>query len=239
MRQPAQVLFLLFRKLHRGIIVRHVPKRSKSSARWLAEHASDEFVKRAKAEGWRSRAVYKLAEIQERERLLRPGIRCVDLGAAPGGWSQYAARILGQGRGATGAAGARLVATDILPMDPIPGVEFVQGDFRDEAVLAEVLARVGADKVDLVLSDMAPNMAGIDAVDQPRSMHLAELALEFADRVLVPGGDALVKVFQGAGFDELIREARRRYGRVVMKKPKASRTRSPEIYLLARQFGMV
>ena len=169
-----------------------MPKRTKSSARWLAEHASDEFVKRAHREGWRSRAVYKLAEIQQSERLLRPNMRCVDLGAAPGGWSQYAARIVGNS--------SRIVATDILPMDAINGVDFVQGDFRDETVLEEVLSVVGADKVDLVLSDMAPNMAGIDAVDQPRSMHLAELALEFADRVLAPGGDLLVKLFQGAGL---------------------------------------
>jgi 23S rRNA (uridine2552-2'-O)-methyltransferase len=208
-----------------------MPKRSKSSARWLAEHASDEFVKRAQREGWRSRAVFKLAEIQQSERLLRPGIRCVDLGAAPGGWSQYAARILG--------GTSRIVATDILPMDAIPGVDFVQGDFREESVLEQVMSFVGAEKVDLVLSDMAPNMAGIDAVDQPRSMYLAELALEFAERVLAPGGDALVKLFQGAGFDQVIKDARRRYGRVVTKKPKASRTRSPEIYLLARQFRMV
>ena len=206
-------------------------KRSKSSARWLAEHASDEFVKRAQREGWRSRAVFKLAEIQQAERLLRPGMRCVDLGAAPGGWSQYAARIVG--------GASRIVATDILPMDAIAGVDFVQGDFRDDGVIEQVLRAIGASKVDLVLSDMAPNMSGIDAVDQPRSMHLAELALEFADRVLAPGGDVLVKLFQGAGFDELIRDARRRFGRVAMKKPKASRTRSPEIYLLARQFGMV
>jgi 23S rRNA (uridine2552-2'-O)-methyltransferase len=208
-----------------------MPKRSKSSTRWLAEHANDEFVKRAQREGWRSRAVFKLAEIQERERLLRPGIRCVDLGAAPGGWSQYAARIVG--------GTSRIVATDILPMDAIPGVDFVQGDFREEGVLQQLLSALGASKIDLVLSDMAPNMAGIDAVDQPRSMHLAELALEFADRVLAPGGDVLVKLFQGAGFDQVIKDARRRYGRVVTKKPKASRTRSPEIYLLARQFGMV
>jgi 23S rRNA (uridine2552-2'-O)-methyltransferase len=208
-----------------------MPKRSKSSARWLAEHANDEFVKRAVAEGWRSRAVFKLAQIQESERLLRPGTRLVDLGAAPGGWSQYAARIVG--------GKSRIVATDILPMDAIPGVEFVQGDFREEAVVSQVLQCVGADKVDLVLSDMAPNMSGIDAVDQPRSMHLAELALEFADQVLAPGGDLLVKLFQGAGFEQIIKDARRRYGRVLTKKPKASRTRSPEIYLLARQFGMV
>jgi 23S rRNA (uridine2552-2'-O)-methyltransferase len=208
-----------------------VPKRTKSSARWLAEHVNDEFVKRAQRDGWRSRAVYKLAEIQLREHLLRPGIRCVDLGAAPGSWSQYAARLLG-GRG-------RLVATDILPMDAIPGVEFVLGDFREPSVLEEVLQKVGSEKVDLVLSDMAPNMAGIDAVDQPRSMYLAELAFEFADRVLVPGGDLLVKLFQGEGFDQIIRDARRRYARVSTRKPRASRTRSAEIYLLARQFGMV
>ena len=207
-----------------------MPKRSKSSARWLAEHASDEYVKRAQREGWRSRSVFKLEEIQRSERLLRPGMRCVDLGAAPGGWSQYAVRQVG---------GGRVVATDILPMDAIPGVDFVQGDFREEAVLEAVLAAVGADKVHLVLSDMAPNMAGIDAVDQPRSMYLAELALEFADRVLAPGGDLLVKLFQGEGFERIIKEARGRYGRVATKKPKASRTRSPEIYLLARQFGMV
>jgi 23S rRNA (uridine2552-2'-O)-methyltransferase len=208
-----------------------MPKRSKSSARWLAEHANDEFVKQAQQQGWRSRAVFKLSQIQEAERLLKPGMRCVDLGAAPGGWSQYAAKIIG--------SKGRLVATDILPMDGIPGVDFVQGDFREPEVLQELLQRVGSDKVDLVLSDMAPNMAGIDAVDQPRSMYLAELALEFADRVLAPGGDLLVKLFQGEGFDQIIRDARSRYRKVATKKPKASRSRSPEIYLLARQFGMV
>jgi 23S rRNA (uridine2552-2'-O)-methyltransferase len=208
-----------------------MPKRSKSSARWLAEHASDEYVKRAHKEGWRSRAVFKLEQIQESERILRPGMRCVDLGAAPGGWSQYAARIIG--------GSGRVVASDLLPMDAIVGVDFVQGDFREEGVLEELLRVVGSSKVDLVLSDMAPNMAGIDSIDQPRCMYLAELALEFADRVLSPGGDILVKLFQGAGFDETIKETRRKFRRVVTKKPKASRTRSSEIYLLARQFGMV
>jgi 23S rRNA (uridine2552-2'-O)-methyltransferase len=208
-----------------------MPKRSKSSARWLAEHANDEFVKQAQKEGWRSRAVFKLAQVQEADKLLRPGMRCVDLGAAPGGWSQYAAKIIG--------TKGRMVATDILPMDGIPGVEFVQGDFREPHVLEEVLRCVGADKVDLVLSDMAPNMAGIDAVDQPRSMYLAELALEFAGRVLAPGGDLLVKLFQGEGFDRFIKDVRISYGKVATKKPKASRSRSPEIYLLARQFRMV
>ncbi len=206
-------------------------KRSKSSARWLAEHASDEYVKRAQREGWRSRAVFKLEEIQRRERLLRPGMGCVDLGAAPGGWSQYAAKIIG--------ASGRLVATDILPMDAIPGVVFIQGDFREESVLGGILEHLGTTRVDLVLSDMAPNMSGIDAVDQPRSIALAELAVDFAQRVLAPGGDLLVKVFQGEGFEALMRELRRGFVRVVTSKPKASRARSSEIYLLARQFRMV
>ncbi len=206
-------------------------KRSKSSARWLAEHESDEYVQRARSQGFRSRAVFKLQEIDARERLLRKGIRVVDLGAAPGGWSQYAARVVG--------GASRIVATDILPMDAIAGVEFVQGDFREEAVLQQVLERVGAEKVDLVMSDMAPNMSGIDAVDQPRSMHLAELAVEFAERVLAPGGDLLLKVFQGAGFEPMMRDLRGKFGRVAAKKPKASRSRSPELYLLARQFRLV
>ena len=208
-----------------------MPKRTKSSASWLAEHANDEFVKRARQEGWRSRAVFKLKEIQERSSCCGPA---------------FAAWIWGPHRGAGASmlrvswgGASRIVATDILPMDAIPGVDFVLGDFREEGVLDQLLTAVGADKVDLVLSDMAPNMAGIDAVDQPRSMYLAELALEFADRVLARGAILLVKLFQGAGFEEIVKNARRRYGRVVMKKPKASRTRSPEIYLLARQFGMV
>jgi 23S rRNA (uridine2552-2'-O)-methyltransferase len=208
-----------------------MPKRSKSSSRWLAEHHSDEYVQRALKEGWRSRAVYKLQQLQESERLLRPGMRCVDLGAAPGSWSQYAAKLIGRK--------GRIVATDILPMDEMAGVEFVLGDFREPEVLEQVLQRVGADKVDLVLSDMAPNMAGIDSVDQPRAMYLAELALEFADRVLAPGGDLVVKLFQGAGFEQIIKDARSRYAQVGTKKPRASRSRSPEIYLLARKFGMV
>jgi 23S rRNA (uridine2552-2'-O)-methyltransferase len=208
-----------------------MPKRTKSSARWLAEHASDEYVQRAQREGFRSRAVYKLAEIHESEPLLRRGLRLVDLGAAPGGWSQYAARMVGP----TG----RIVATDVLAMDAIPGVDFIQGDFREEDVLQAVLGALGGAPVDLVLSDMAPNMAGIDAVDQPRALYLAELALEFCERVLAPGGDVLVKLFQGAGFEELVRGTRRRFARVVLKKPKASRARSPEIYMLARQFRMV
>jgi len=206
-------------------------RRSRSSGRWLKEHFADPYVQRAKSEGWRSRAVFKLEEIDRRERLLRPGRVCVDLGAAPGAWSQYVRRKLG----ATG----RVVASDILAMPELPGVEFVQGDFREEPVLEQILALLPERGVDLVLSDMAPNLSGVDVIDQPRSMHLAELALDMAGRVLKPGGDALIKVFQGAGFQELVQGARGRFGRVRLLKPQASRSRSPEIYLLAMQFRLV
>jgi len=202
--------------------------RSKSSDRWLREHFSDPFVKRARTEGFRSRAIYKLEELDRREKLLRPGHTCLDLGAAPGAWSQYARRQVGRN--------GRVVASDILPMDPIPGVEFVPGDFREEAVIGAIRALFPARGVDVVLSDMAPNMSGIDAVDQPRSMYLAELALETAAEVLKPGGTALIKVFQGSGFQELIANARRRFGATRTLKPEASRARSPELYLLAKGF---
>lgn len=203
-------------------------KRSKSSDRWLKEHFSDEYVRRAKKEGWRSRAVFKLEEIQARDRLLKPGMTVVDLGAAPGGWSQYAVR-------AVGAKGA-VVALDILPMDALAGVEFIQGDFREETVLENLRALLGERPVDLVMSDMAPNMSGMDAVDQPRSMYLAELALDFAAQVLRPGGDLLVKVFQGVGFDEFVRGARAHFEKVTVRKPQASRARSREVYLLGRNY---
>jgi len=206
-------------------------RRSRSSGRWLKEHFADPYVQRAKSEGWRSRAVFKLEEIDRRERLLRAGRVCVDLGAAPGAWSQYARRKVG----ATG----RVVASDILAMPELPGVEFVQGDFSEEPVLEQILALLPERGVDLVLSDMAPNLSGVDVIDQPRSMHLAELALDMAARVLKPGGDALIKVFQGAGFQELVQGARGRFGRVRLLKPQASRSRSPEIYLLAMQFRLV
>jgi 23S rRNA (uridine2552-2'-O)-methyltransferase len=200
--------------------------RSKSSQRWLKEHFDDEFVKRAQREGYRSRAVYKLDEIQGRDRVLKPGMTVVDLGAAPGGWSQYAAANIG--------AGGRVIATDILPMEALPGVTFVQGDFRDEAVLEQLQAAVEGQAIDLVMSDIAPNISGMDAVDQPRSMYLAELAVDFADKVLRPGGDLLVKLFQGEGFDELLRELKARYTKVLIRKPRASRPRSREVYALAR-----
>jgi 23S rRNA (uridine2552-2'-O)-methyltransferase len=206
-------------------------RRSKSSARWLKEHFADPFVQKAQSEGWRSRAVFKLEEIDRRARLLKPGAVCLDLGAAPGAWSQYAARRVG--------GSGRVVATDILPMPVLPGVEFVQGDFREPEIFDQVLGLLPGRQVDVLLSDMAPNLSGLDAIDQPRSMHLAELALEMAGRVLKPGGHALIKVFQGSGFAELLKDARGRFGRVRLLKPEASRARSPEIYLLAMQFRLV
>lgn len=200
--------------------------RSRSSHRWLREHFDDEFVKRAQIEGWRSRAVYKLQEIDERDRLLRPGATVVDLGAAPGGWSQYAARALGE-RG-------RVLALDILPMDTLAGVDFIQGDFREPEVFDQLLATLGGCPVDLVISDMAPNTSGLKAVDQPKQMYLVELALDFTRQTLRPGGDFLVKVFQGEGFDALLKELRTQFATVASRKPRASRARSAELYLLAR-----
>ena len=206
-------------------------RRSKSSERWLREHFSDPFVKRAQAEGWRSRAVFKLEQIDQRERLLRPGMVVLDLGAAPGAWSQYVRRRLG--------TSGRVVASDLLPMEPLAGVEFVQGDFREDAVFQQLKSTLGAAGVDLVLSDMAPNMSGMDAIDAPRGMYLAELALDMAGAVLKPGAGALIKVLQGAGFQELVALARTRFGRVRCLKPEASRSRSPETYLLASGMRMV
>ena len=208
-----------------------MPKRSKSSSRWLQEHARDPYVRRARREGWRSRAVFKLEQIQRAERLIRPAMLVVDLGAAPGGWSQFAARTLG-GRG-------EVFALDILPMDAVPGVTLITGDFREQAVLDQLRAALGDRKVDLVMSDMAPNLSGIDAVDQPRAMHLVELADEFATEVLKPGGDLLLKLFQGSGFKELVQDIRRRFATVKLRKPEASRPRSAEVYLLARGRKMV
>jgi 23S rRNA (uridine2552-2'-O)-methyltransferase len=207
--------------------------RSKSSQRWLKEHFSDPYVKKAQAEGLRSRAAYKLEEVVERDRLLRPGMTVVDLGAAPGGWSQWVRQALDalvRGRGEPG----RVIALDILEMPPLAGVEFLHGDFREDAVLSQLEAMLGGRPVDLVLSDMAPNKSGMDAVDQPRIMHLAELAMDFADRHLRTGGDFLIKLFQGAGFDDYVRELRRRYAKVAIRKPAASRRRSPEVYALAQ-----
>lgn len=202
--------------------------RSKSSHKWLREHFDDEYVKKAQQEGYRSRAVYKLKEIQDKDRLLRPGIKVVDLGAAPGGWSQVAVQFVGR----TG----RVVASDILPIEPISNVEFVLGDFREESVLNELLNLLGDEKADLVLSDMAPNMSGMDAVDQPRAIYLCELALDMVQLVLKPGGSFLVKLFQGDGADKFLQEFRRHFKTVKIRKPAASRPRSREVYVLGQGF---
>jgi 23S rRNA (uridine2552-2'-O)-methyltransferase len=200
--------------------------RSKSSHRWLQEHFSDPFVKKAQAEGLRSRAAYKLEELVARDRLLKPGMTVVDLGAAPGGWSQWVRQALGDG--------GRVIALDILDMPPLAGVDFIHGDFREDEVLARLESTLDGAPVDLVLSDMAPNKSGVNAVDQPRAMYLAELAMDFADRHLRPDGAFLIKLFHGTGFDDYVRELRRRYAKVAIRKPAASRQRSPEVYALAQ-----
>lgn len=200
--------------------------RGKSSGRWLREHFDDPFVKQAQREGYRSRAVYKLAEIDDKDRLIGPGMTVVDLGAAPGGWCQYAVQRVG--------AKGVVVGLDILPMDPVPGATLIQADFTEDAALEELERVLSGRPVDLVLSDMAPNISGMAAVDQPRSMYLAELALDFCERALKPGGDFLVKTFQGEGFDEYLKGLRARFRRVHSRKPRASRDRSREVYLLAR-----
>ena len=204
--------------------------RSKSSRRWLQAHFSDPYVKKAQAEGYRSRAVYKLQEIDNKEHLLKPGIVVVDLGAAPGGWAQYVGQKL-HGKG-------RIIALDILPMDALPGDEFIQGDFREDSVLEALCAQVPHEGIDLLLSDMAPNMSGAITVDIPRAMVLAELAFDVADKLLKPGGTMVVKVFQGAGFEELVKTARGMFEKVTIRKPMASRPQSREMYLLAKGFNI-
>jgi len=200
--------------------------RSISSQRWLKEHHSDPFVKKARAEGLRSRAAYKLEELVERDRLLKPGMVVVDLGAAPGGWSQWLRKALGDS--------GRVIALDVLEMPTLAGVEFLQGDFREDEVLSQLVATLNGKQVDLVLSDMAPNKSGVDAVDMPRAMYLSELAMEFADAHLRIDGNFLIKLFQGVGFDDYVKELRRRYAKVSIRKPEASRKRSPEVYALAQ-----
>ena len=201
-------------------------RRSSSSRGWLKRQHTDAYVARSRAAGYRSRAAYKLLEIDAQVRLLRAGMRCVDLGAAPGGWSQVAAERV--------APGGRVFALDVLPMEPIAGVDFIQGDFTEPATLAALRAALGADPVDLVMSDMAPNITGNRAVDQPRAMYLAELALELAREVLRPGGTLLVKLFQGEGFEAYRHAAQALFGELKFKKPPASRSKSREMYLLAR-----
>ncbi|MBI4988030.1 MAG: 23S rRNA (uridine(2552)-2'-O)-methyltransferase RlmE [Rhodocyclales bacterium] len=199
-------------------------KKHKTSKAWMHEHVTDPYVQRAKAEGWRSRAAFKLIEIDDKDRLLRPGMTVVDLGAAPGGWSQVAVERVG--------GGGRVLALDLLDMAPVAGVEFIQGDFREDAVLAGLTLRLGGRPVDLVICDMAPNISGIAVTDQARSMHLAELALEFAGQHLKPGGNFLVKTFQGEGFDAFRKAMAAAFDKVAVRKPKSSRDRSSEVYLL-------
>jgi 23S rRNA (uridine2552-2'-O)-methyltransferase len=202
--------------------------RSKSSSRWMQEHFDDEYVKLAQVQGYRSRAVFKLKEIQEKDKFIKPGMNVIDLGAAPGGWSQFARPLLGKK--------SKLIALDILPMEAIEGVVFIQGDFRESAVLDELTAVLDSAPVDIVLSDMAPNMSGSKGIDQPNAMYLAELALDTAKTVLVKGGDFLVKVFQGEGFEAFHRDVQHHFDKVVIRKPKASRPRSNEVYLLGKGF---
>ncbi len=204
------------------------PRRSGGS--WRDRQERDPYVQQARREGWRSRAVFKLEQIDQKERLLRPDMVCVDLGSAPGGWSQYVSKRL-KGR-------ARIVAVDLLPMDPLPAVEFIQGDFEDDAIFRQLVEATGEAGADLVMSDMAPNISGSKAVDQPRSMSLAELALDMARRVLKPKGSFICKVFQGEGFDEFVVDARRSFKRVRVMKPKASRAGSREVYLVARNYRL-
>lgn len=200
--------------------------RSKSSQRWLREHFDDPFVKMAQKDGYRSRASYKLLEIQDKDKILRPGMTVVDLGSAPGGWSQVTSRVIGDK--------GTLIASDILPMDSIADVTFIQGDFTEQTVFEQILSAINNNPVDLVISDMAPNMSGIRTADQAGAMYLCELALDLACRVLRPGGDFLIKIFQGDGFDHYLSEVRARFEKVQIRKPLSSRDRSREQYLLAR-----
>jgi len=202
--------------------------RSKSSGEWLKEHFDDEFVARAQQEGYRSRATYKLLEINDKDKLLKRGMTVVDLGAAPGGWSQVVADIVGEE--------GMVVALDILPMDPLPGVEVLQGDFQEEEVFQQLLDTLDGRPVDLVMSDMAPNMSGMRSIDQPKAMYLCELTLDLARSVLKPGGTMLLKLFQGEGSEEFIRECRSSFRKVVIRKPMASRARSREVYVLALNY---
>ena len=200
-------------------------KRTRTSNAWLREHVNDTYVQRARAEGYRSRASFKLIEIDDKDHLIRSGEVVVDLGATPGGWSQVVAKRM-KGRG-------RVIALDLLEMEPLHGVDFIQGDFREENVLQQVEKMLSGEKVGLVLSDMAPNMSGVDSVDQARAMYLSELAVEFADKHLKKGGNFLIKLFMGEGFDAYMKDLKTRYTKVITRKPAASRRRSNEVYALA------
>jgi 23S rRNA (uridine2552-2'-O)-methyltransferase len=202
--------------------------RSKSSHRWMQEHVNDPYVKQAQKDGYRSRASYKLIELNEKDRLMRPGMLIVDLGSAPGGWSQVAGRIVGEK--------GRVIATDILPMDHVHNVDFIQGDFTDDAVLNQIFEALGGKRPDLIISDIAPNISGIDSADQASSMYLVELALDMARKVLKPRGNFVAKVFQGSGSDAYLKELRKSFEKVSIRKPAASRPRSREVYVVARGF---
>lgn len=203
-------------------------KRSKSSSRWLNEHVNDPYVKRAQKDGYRSRASYKLIELNDKDKLIRPGMLVMDLGSAPGGWSQVAGKIVGDH--------GRVIASDILPMDPLDNVDFIQGDFTDEAVFQQILAKLNGRQADLIISDIAPNISGVAAADQAASMYLVELTLDMVRQVLKPGGNYAVKVFQGEGSDEFLRDVRSSFEKVMIRKPEASRPRSREVYLVAKGF---
>ncbi len=210
--------------------------KSKSSKGWLKEHFDDEFVRRSQQDGYRSRAIYKLIEIDKKDRLVKPGMTIIDLGAAPGGWSEYCVNKLGKK--------GTMVALDILPMEPIDGVTIIEGDFREDVVFNELMSVIdngesNSGKVDLVISDMAPNISGMGSVDMPRAYYLCELALDLARQVLKPGGGLLVKLFQGEGFEAYNKELKSSFSKVVMRKPRASRARSREIYALATGFKVV
>lgn len=202
--------------------------RTKSSARWLSRHLSDPFVKQAQKEGYRSRSAYKLIELNEKDRLIRPGMRILDLGSAPGGWSQVAGRLVGP-RG-------HVLATDILPMEALRNVDFIQGDFTDEAIVQRVLDWLGGEKFDLIISDIAPNLSGIDSADQARSIHFLELALDTVCRTLKPGSGFAAKMFQGSGSDQYLKELRAHFEKVLIRKPEASRKESREVYVVAKGF---
>lgn len=203
--------------------------RSKSSSRWLKEHFHDPFVKKAQKEGYRSRAVYKLIELQKRDKLFRPGMTVVDLGAAPGGWSQFAVECVGDK--------GKVIALDILEMPALPNVIFIHGDFREPEIMQQLIEIIGVQGADLVISDMSPNVSGVPSVDQPRMIYLAELTLEVAGEVLKPGGTLLLKLFQGSGFDAFLQSLRQYFRQVVIRKPEASRSRSAEVYLLAKGYS--
>lgn len=202
--------------------------KSKSSDRWLREHFSDEYVIKSQKDGYRSRASYKLIEIDDKDRLIKPGSMVVDLGSAPGGWTQVAVNRVGHK--------GRVIASDILPMDGLAGVDFIEGDFTDDQVFEKILETINGQPVDLVISDMAPNMSGMKAVDQPKAMYLAELAYDMAIKVLAPGGAFVTKIFMGEGFDQYFRDARQHFTKVLTRKPASSRSRSPEVYMVAKGY---